>query len=112
MRQAKAQLVPSQVAALAPVGTGQAVQEVPQELVLLLSTQIPEQLCVPIGHRLEQAWAFAMQDPRQSFWSLGQVPPQAPCTQVAVPPAAIGHGVQDVPQLETAVSLTQLPPQR
>jgi hypothetical protein len=50
-----------------------------------------------------------MQAPLQSFCVAGQLPPQTPAVQVAVPPVMAGQGVQDVPQLAASVLLRHLP---
>jgi hypothetical protein len=50
-----------------------------------------------------------MQVPLHSFCVLGQVPPQVPEAQVAVPPVMVGQGVQEEPQLAGSVSLRHLP---
>src|SRR5262245_35043978 len=62
------QLVPLQVAAVAPVGTGQAVHELPHEFTESLAAQMPEHGCVGPMHTPLQAFAFGMQAPRQTFW--------------------------------------------
>lgn len=67
VRQVKSHFVPSQVAAAAPVGTGQAVHAVPQELALMLSAQIPVQMCIPVGHMFEQGAVDAIQAPLHSI---------------------------------------------
>src|SRR5262249_30310195 len=102
---------PLQLVPLAPVGMGQAVHEVvPHELVLVLSAQMPLQLCVPAGHCPEQAMLASMQAPLQSCLPDGQEPPHLACTHVALPPVGTVHAVQeDVPQLAGSVSSTHAP---
>jgi hypothetical protein len=107
--QSKEQVVPSQVVWLAPAGLGHAVQSVPQEFTLVSSGQRFEQACEPVGQP-PQAWVFGMHAPLQSTRSVGQVPPQLPATQVAVPFVIMGQDVQDdVPHVAGSASLTHLP---
>jgi hypothetical protein len=55
------------VAPDAPVGTGQAVHEVPQELTLVSGAHTPLQLCVPEGQTPEHADPEGMHAPAQTF---------------------------------------------
>jgi hypothetical protein len=105
------QLVPSQVAAVAPVGTGQALQEAPHEFTDVLEAHTFEQLCVPLGHCPLHAADEAMQTLLQSFWLVGHEPPHPVAVQVAVPPVGTGQAVQDIPQVAGSVELTQWPSQ-
>jgi hypothetical protein len=77
---------PPQVAADAPLGTGQAVHDDPQELTLVLEAQVPLQSCVPPGHWPLQAALLSMQFPAQACCPEGQLTPQVPAWQVADPP--------------------------
>src|SRR3954453_513378 len=52
-----------------------------------------------------------MQAPAHSFWPVGQIPPQAVPSQVAVPPAGTGHATQAEPQLATSLLATHCPVQ-
>jgi hypothetical protein len=52
-----------------------------------------------------------MQAPAHSFWPVGQLPPQAVPSQVAVPPAGTGQGTQAEPQLATSLLATHCPVQ-
>jgi hypothetical protein len=63
---AKSHVVPSQDVPLAPAGFGHAAHSVPQEFVLVLSTQMPLQLCVLAG-QAPQAALDATQAPLHSF---------------------------------------------
>jgi hypothetical protein len=83
--QVKSQVEPSQVVWLAPFGLGQAPHNVPHELTLLLSTQTPLQLCVPVGHP-PQTWPEGMQAPLHRICPVGHIPPHFWPSQVAVPP--------------------------
>jgi hypothetical protein len=96
------QLVPSQVA-LPFAGAEQAVQLVPQLCTLWLLTHRPLQSCCPDGQLPEQAWDKGMQAPKQSFWLVGQLPPQLVPSQVALPPVGTVQGVQLPPQLAVEV---------
>jgi hypothetical protein len=104
-------VVPSHVAADAPVGTEHGAHAVgPHEFTLVLDAQFPVHACDPVGQTPEQAAFTSMQAPRQAFCPVGQVTPQLPIAQVAVPPVGATHGLQDVPQLLGLVSLAQTPP--
>lgn len=106
----KSQALPSQVTLAAPVGRGQAWQElVPQEFTLLFAAQTPLQAWVPAAHWPSQAALLSMHAPLQSFLLAGHVPPQVPCVHVAVPPVGTGQGSQEDPQVMELVSLTQRP---
>ena len=48
----------------------------------------------------------AMQAPAHSFWPVGQVPPQAVPSQVAVPPVGTGQATHAVPQFATSLFFT------
>lgn len=109
--QVKSQVVPLQVAALAPAGFGQAWQLVPHESTLRFMAQMPLQSCVPVG-QVPHTALVAMQAPAHSLVSMGQVGTHAVPSQPTVPPAGIWHAVHDVvPQLPTSLLLTHLPPQ-
>jgi hypothetical protein len=108
--QVKPQLVPLQVAA--PLaGTEQDVQEAPQLLVPLFDWQVPLQSCVPAGHTPLHDWFCGMQDPAQSFWPVGQLPPQDVPSQVAAPPVGTGQALHVVPQVAASLLLAQVLPQ-
>lgn len=111
--QAKSHAVPSQVAALAPVGLGQTVQEAdPQLSVLVFAAQMPAQLCEPAGQTPEQAAVAAMQAPAQGFMPVGQAGRQAVPSHVTEPPVGIWQAMHEVgPQLPTSRLLTHRPPQ-
>ena len=82
------QLLPSQVAT--PLaGAGQAVQEVPQLLVLVF-----------VRHAVPHKWEPEL-----------HVKPHVPLVQVAVALAGGVHGVQNVPQVEMLVFKAQVLPQ-
>lgn len=52
--QVKPQVVPSQVACEAPVGTGQGVHALPQAFTLLADGHSVPQACVPLGQAPSQ----------------------------------------------------------
>jgi hypothetical protein len=108
--QVKPHWVPSQVAV--PLsGTGHSVQDAtPQELVAVLETQLPAQSCVPRGQTPSHGVLSGTQDGPHSFCPSGQMAPQLVPSQVAIPPSGTGQGVQDVPQLLSAVLETQSSP--
>lgn len=93
----------------APWGVGHGTHWVPQEIGLVSGEQTPLQLWVPVGHVSLQAAVASMQLPLHSFWFAGQVPPQTPATQVAVPPLIAGHEVHEVPQLAGSVDFKHFP---
>lgn len=103
--------VPSHVA-VPPLGVAQARHEVPQVIGLKLSTQLPEQSCVPVGHWPSHARFSAMQLPRQIFVPLGHFGWHWPETHSAVPPIGIAQGMHARPQLSAEASLTHAFPQR
>jgi hypothetical protein len=97
-----------------------ATQLLPHRLVPVRQTvpQTPaEQLC-PDGHVVPQAPQFeaslasSTHAPPHTVAPLGHACPQAPPTHVALPPVGAGHGEHDDPHDVTAVSETQLLPQR
>jgi hypothetical protein len=102
-------LVPSHVAWLAPVGTGQGAQDVPQALTDMAGWQRPVQLCCPVGQTPEQAVLWSIQMPAQSFLPVAQAPPHDLPSHVAVPSVGATQGVQEVPQLRMLVSSTHPP---
>ncbi len=106
--------VPLQDVALAPVGNEQAVHDVvPQLPTSLLLAQIPEQLCVPLGHVPLHAALLAMQTPLHSFIPDGQAGTHCVPSQVTEPPVGCTQAVQEeVPQLPTSALLTHLLPHR
>jgi hypothetical protein len=94
-------------------GVGQPVQALgPQLLRLVSDAQRPLQPCVPVGQTALQGLASGTHAPAQSFWSLGQAPPQVVPSHVAMPPTGGAHAVQELPQVCTDVSTTQAAPQR
>lgn len=111
--QVKSQVVPLQDVASAPVGFGQAVQDVgPQVSTLVLLAQIWLQLCIPAAQTPEQAAPLSMHRPAQGFWPVGQAGMHAVPLQDTVPPVGAVQAVQDVvPQLPRSESLTQRSPQ-
>jgi hypothetical protein len=82
--------VPEHVVVPVPaVGPGHGVHDVPQLLTEVLETHVPEQLC----------------------WPAGQLRPQTPPVQLAVPPSG-GQTWPQAPQLLTSLlSVEQTPPQ-
>jgi hypothetical protein len=86
-----------------PVGAGHGVHEVPQEFALVSEAHTPLQLCVPVG-QLPHTAVESIQAPLHSFCVPVHLPPQAPASQVAVPPVMAGQGVQELPQLAGSVS--------
>lgn len=97
-------------------GAGQTLQPAPQKLVLVSDWQMPEQLCVPVGHVPLHAIALGMHAPLQSLLVEGQDDPQARPSQDAVPPPlGAWQAVHDVlsfgPQVARALLSTHLPPQ-
>jgi hypothetical protein len=109
--QVKLQTPLVQVAAVALAGTGHGVHEVPQELTLVSSKQLPLQLWVPGVQLPLHAMLTLMQAPKQSCCPFGQEPPHEVPSQVALPPVGAVQGVQDMLQLLGSVALTQAPPQ-
>jgi hypothetical protein len=103
-------LEPSQVA-WPLAGAWQGMQDVPQFAVSLFDTQLPAQLCVSVGQVPSQALPSSMHVPLQSFILAGQVAPHLVPSQVALPPAGIGQGVQPIPQVSGSVLLAQVLPQ-
>lgn len=106
--QVNAQVPLVQLVLAEPSGAGHGVHEVPQELALVSEAHTPLQLCVLAG-QLPQTAVASMQAPLQSFCVPGQVPPQTPAEQLAVPPVMAGQGVQELPQLAASVSLRHFP---
>ena len=97
---------------LAPVGFVHAVHSVPHEFVLVLSTQMLLQLCVPAGHA-PQAALESTQAPLHTFMLAGQVAPQLVPSQVAVPPVMLGQAEHDeAPHEPTSLLLTHFVPHR
>ena len=88
------------------------MQDVPHELTLVSSKQLPLQSCVPLGQLPLHAMPVAMHAPRQSFCPLGHEPPQDVPSHVALPPLGAVQGVHDMLQLCSLVPLTQAPLQR
>jgi hypothetical protein len=82
---------------------------VPHEFGLVSGEQTPVQLWEPVAHWPWQADAESIQAPLQSFCVAGQLPPQTPAVQVAVPPVIAGQGVHEVPQLAGSLLLRHLP---
>jgi hypothetical protein len=95
---AKSHLVPSQVAWVAPVGTGQVVQEVPQALTSMTDGQRSPQTW-PAGHPPAQAMLASMHAPWQSCWPFRHMPPHDFPSQVATPFVGASQGVQEEPQV-------------
>ena len=84
--QVKLQVVPLQLVALAPVGLGHDIHNVPQLSTLVFEAQIPAQSCVPVPHTPEHAADPSMHVPAHSFIPGGQVGTHAVPSQVASPP--------------------------
>ena len=111
--QVKSHFIPSHVVALAPVGLGQLVHNVPQVSTLVFMAQMPPQSWVPDGQRTEQAAAASIHTPEHSFIPEGQAGTQVVPSQVAEPPIGIVHALHEVvPQLPTSLLLTHLAPHR
>ena len=102
----KPQLAPSHDADDAPVGNAQGAQRLPHEFVLELARHRPLQACEPESHVPLQSAPASMQAPKHNFLPLGQVAPQTPLVQVALPPLGTEQGSQPVPQLRMLVSST------
>lgn len=100
---------PSQVACVAPAGTGQGWQEVPQALGSVSAGHRPPQACWVGEHFPVQAAAASMHAPRHSCMLAGQAPPHDVPSQVAVPFAGAWQGVHEAPQVWTS-SLATHPP--
>jgi hypothetical protein len=108
----KPQVVPLHVVALAPVGFGHAMHDVPQVSTAVFGAQMPLQSCVPVAQAPEHADAASMHIPAHSFVPVGHAGMQLAPSQVTVPPAGSWHAMHDVvPQLPTSRLLTQRPPQ-
>ena len=58
-----------------------------------------------------QDWAWGIQLPAHSLVPVGQLPPQEAPSHVAVPPAGMGHGTQELPQLAVLILEAQAVPQ-
>jgi hypothetical protein len=96
---------------VAPVGLGQALQFIPHELVLVLSTQTPLQLCVPLGHWPAQACVAGMQVPLHRIWLAAHWPPHLVPSHVDWPFVMSGQAVHDDdPHEPTSLLLTHLLP--
>jgi hypothetical protein len=91
-------------------GGWHGMHEVPQFAVSLLETQLPLQLWVPAGQLPSQALPCSMQDPLQILVLGGQLVPHFVPSQVALPPAGMGQGVQPVPQVRGSVLRAQVLP--
>jgi hypothetical protein len=91
--------------AVPPAGVRHAVHMVPHVIGLLLSTQLPEQSCMPVGHVPSHERPSAMHAPAQIFVPLGQTGLHSPAMQLAVPPIGTVHGIHAMPQLIGEVSL-------
>jgi len=107
----KSHLTPSQVACVAPVGTGQAVHDVPQALTSVTKGQRFPQTCWPVGHPPAQGALASMHAPWQSCWPFEHMPPHDVPSHVATPFVGASHGVQEAPQVWTSLSETQPPGQ-
>lgn len=118
-----------------PVGTGQAVHELPHDAVLELATHLPPHrwkpflhvspqlpavhVAVPFGsvghtvHAAPQAPASSsrLQDVPHRWCCAMQSRPHWPLLHVAVALSAVGHGTQDLPHELTSVSSAQSPAQ-
>jgi hypothetical protein len=107
--QVKPHAVPSHVG-VAPGGGAHGEQEIPHAATLVLGKHRPLQLCSPGGH-WPQTSATGTQRLRHSFVPSGHLPPQLVPSQVASPPATVGHFSQEVPQLSGDMFATQVPAQ-
>jgi len=107
----KSHLTPSQVACVAPVGTGQAVHDVPQALTSVTKGQRFPQTCWPVGHPPAQGALASMHAPWQSCLPFEHMPPHDFPSHVATPSVGASHGVQEAPQVWASLSETQPPGQ-
>lgn len=105
----KSHFVPSQVACVAPVGTGHGAHKVAQAFTLEFDGHWPAHMCVPVGQVVAQAVPVSMQVPLHRVLALGQDAPHFVPSQVAVPSGTGSHGVHDDPQVRTSLLLTQPP---
>jgi hypothetical protein len=83
--QVKLHVEPLQLA-LAPVGLGQVVHDIPQVSTLVFMAQRPLQLWVPVGHTSEQGAVLAMQAPAQIRVPAGHVTMHCVPSQLTPPP--------------------------
>ena len=104
-------MTPSQVACVAPVGTGQAVHDVPQAFTSVRKGQRFPQTCWPVGHPPAQGALASMHAPWQSCWAFEHMPPHDFPSHVAMPSVGAWHGVHEAPQVWTSLSETQPPGQ-
>ena len=110
-RQARSQVSPLQV--VSPFGSvGQGVQEDPQAVRLVGATQSPLHRFFPPGQVLSQGSPSGMHLSRQGFCMGGQETLHLVPSQVAMPPAIVGHAWQETPQVSGDVLLTQPEGQR
>jgi len=107
----KSHLTPSHVACVAPVGTGQAVHDVPQALTSVRKGQRFPQTCWPVGHPPAQGALASMHAPWQSCLPFEHMPPHDFPSHVATPSVGASHGVQEAPQVWASLSETQPPGQ-
>ncbi len=77
--------MPSQVAWVAPVGTGQVPHDVPHALISRTDGQRFPQTCWPGGQPPAQGALASMQTPLQSCMPLAHVAPQDFPSHVAMP---------------------------
>jgi len=107
------QVFPSQVAWVAPAGTGHGVQDVPQACSSSVDRHSPEQKWVPVAQVVHD-WAMSgvTQEPWHNVLPVGQAAPHDVPSQVAVPPGGALQGVQAPPQVLGSVLDTQAPAHR
>jgi hypothetical protein len=104
--------VPSQVAVPCAGGTHAVHELVPHDATLVFDWQVPLQSWLPGSQAPMHDAVSAMQVVPHTFCPMAQVMPHLVPSQVAVAPAGVGHGVQDVPQLATSLSAAQVLPHR
>ena len=88
------------------------MQDDPQALRLVGSTQTPLQGFFPVGQVPSQESASGMHVLRQGLRPAGQETPQRLPSQVATPPSIVAHASQETPQVAGARSSTHWPPHR
>lgn len=112
MVHAKSHFTPSQLAWVAPVGTGQVRHEGPHALTSISDGHNPPHRCWLVRGQPPAQEAFgSMQAPLQSCLPSRHMPPQVFPSQVATPSIGESHGVQDAPQVLMSLLATQPPGQ-
>ena len=75
-------------------------------------TQLPVHSCLPEGQVWSHGWDAPTQAPPQTCIPVGQALPHLEPSQVALPPIGAEHGVHEVPQVASSLSLAQASPHR